>query len=974
MRGSRFGSAAARMLCPLAAAVVVLATVRPAAADDWPMLAHDAGRSGATAEEVKPPVKRAWGRYFHLEGLMPSVQPVVAGDRVYLGTMAGNFYCLGAADGKDVWVRKVGGPVFHTACVTPEGLVVFGAGDGAVYALRSQDGQVAWKFQTAAPLWNSPVAHDRRLYLGGRDGRFYALSAADGALAWQFDAGAPICQSPALDAKRGAVYFTSEDMVVHALAVADGKERWRSERLPGVTARSFYPVVAPDGTVMTNTTPIYNWDRCHRPLDRANDALFGTEELAADATRAAGRYVRLPSWRHTKETNKRFDESARKIMQAPDFFRRATQALQREIQQDPATQCLFLLDPETGRPRAVAPVVYTAFAKSEFTPPLAAPGGKVLTKWCIRLPGTWTGYQPEVNVATIDPATGEMGPVFDESRIDSGKSLGLIADESCQLSVTGRYLLNLNNHHGENLNFFDRSDPERRTFGQYYTTHTHWYGVGIVHRLLRGELDRIDAGQEDLIAGLGDLGYATGNHPCANMPAVAAGGRLFYAGSNKLMALAPAQAAPTFSRAEEIADYGIAPLTEAELKTLYDTWPINWDRVRLRPPDGKWDDLKCHTPAEITYPPGTRANPDEAAAHRADAIADDLLDRYVWEWPVPGALPADAAAQEMRTQLAAAVKELVAQPLWMPYRFQGGKHPSDSLLLYEDPADMLYALALAYPWLEESLQVAAKAYVARQWPQADPVMTLDRYRPDQGSPREFYTVPAGGVEARVFSTGTRRRGPERAYAAWLWAQNTGDWESIRPLWPTLRKAHEWTQASAERDWKNAYTAGLIAACRMAKHFGDAEALEKLLPAARQALRQRIALEWRFSRGNLQGRLADTLWTTWTRWVFLSPEVGRAVREQAGEGAVRLARTHLDVIGPFWYLNWGPVAPTGLENATQLPINVMAGFMAKAYLEGAPAPALRTYADIPACRGDGYWIQRLAIALNASSQPEWRQAR
>ena len=52
----------------------------------------------------------------------------MAGDRVYLGTMAGNFYCLGAADGKDVWVRKVGGPVFHTACVTPEGLVVFGAG------------------------------------------------------------------------------------------------------------------------------------------------------------------------------------------------------------------------------------------------------------------------------------------------------------------------------------------------------------------------------------------------------------------------------------------------------------------------------------------------------------------------------------------------------------------------------------------------------------------------------------------------------------------------------------------------------------------------------------------------------------------------------------------------------------------------------------------------------------------------------
>jgi hypothetical protein len=67
-----------------------------AASSDWPMLAHDAARSGATATEIRPPFERKWYRIFPEEGLMAGVQPVVAGGRVFVGTLAGVVHAVDA--------------------------------------------------------------------------------------------------------------------------------------------------------------------------------------------------------------------------------------------------------------------------------------------------------------------------------------------------------------------------------------------------------------------------------------------------------------------------------------------------------------------------------------------------------------------------------------------------------------------------------------------------------------------------------------------------------------------------------------------------------------------------------------------------------------------------------------------------------------------------------------------------------------
>src|SRR5436189_4859331 len=58
--------------CLCAPVLVLLALITPpasAAGDgDWPVLGHDAGRSGATPTELRPPFARKWYRAFPDEG------------------------------------------------------------------------------------------------------------------------------------------------------------------------------------------------------------------------------------------------------------------------------------------------------------------------------------------------------------------------------------------------------------------------------------------------------------------------------------------------------------------------------------------------------------------------------------------------------------------------------------------------------------------------------------------------------------------------------------------------------------------------------------------------------------------------------------------------------------------------------------------------------------------------------------------
>ena len=126
-------------------------------ADDWPTYRHDTRRSGATASPLAAlDLKPLWRADL---GTDPSACTVADG-KVFAAAVAQHrLAALDARDGRLLWSHVAGGRI-DTPPTVHKGLVLFGAADGWVYALRAADGAMAWRLR-AAP-------DDRRIVAFGR--------------------------------------------------------------------------------------------------------------------------------------------------------------------------------------------------------------------------------------------------------------------------------------------------------------------------------------------------------------------------------------------------------------------------------------------------------------------------------------------------------------------------------------------------------------------------------------------------------------------------------------------------------------------------------------------------------------------------------------------------------------------------------------------------------------------------------------
>jgi outer membrane protein assembly factor BamB len=210
--------------------------VSPVAFADWPVFRHDDRRSGVSDEPLlvdhleevwrwrspRPPAPAwpdaaRWDAYAMLEGLRsmrnydPVFHPVGTGDRLYFGSNADDTVrCLNLDSGDPVWSFTADGPIRISPSIA-EGMLLFTADDGAVYALNRQDGALIWKtpltpdaecFFNDGRLCSFDAARtgvvvDRvnEVAVAGsgvfpwRSSRLTALSLRDGSVVWQRDIG-----------------------------------------------------------------------------------------------------------------------------------------------------------------------------------------------------------------------------------------------------------------------------------------------------------------------------------------------------------------------------------------------------------------------------------------------------------------------------------------------------------------------------------------------------------------------------------------------------------------------------------------------------------------------------------------------------------------------------------------------------------------------------------------------------------------
>jgi len=908
---------------------------------DWPMLAHDGARSGATSTEIRPPFERKWYRLFPEEGLMAGMQAVVADGKVFIGTMRGTLHAMDSDTGKDLWVYRADGAILHT-CAVGAGKVVFGDSSGRVCALNVTDGRFAWSVQTAAAVWNAPLIHRDTVIIGSRDGNLYAIDAATGTSRWKGATEGPLLSSPALDAGKGRVYIASEDMHVYAFEFASGRRIWQSPKLPGVSFRGYHPVIAPDGSVMVTTTPAIG-------LDSFEPVLMGmVKEVFGD----------FASWRHTKEENARLREANFKKMAEPGTYEAQLSYLRKRLTEEPIYQTFFVLDPDTGRQKFVTPIVYAESMNGTGAPPVVTADGKVIVKYQALLRSRYEHYSPFLNVGYLDTATGHITPIMDQSRTYGWHdSLLLVHDEQCQLSAAGRVLINT---HQDNVNAMDLDTLQG--YGQPFCRNIHepqaGEAVSIWATIFRGE--PLPLGKEWLARGTAVYGGGS----VIDTAVAIAGDSFYYVPTHEMNAGAAVIAcrmSPN-GKADKASEPPSTKLTDEE-----------WQNVQERPWD--WDILGFQRLRHVLEAlpgkvPGTAHDPlTQKATERVGKITDRELDPFIWQARVVE-FPDGSDRDGLRARLAAQIRELISQQ-WQPLVFPPGKHPREAYRIFADPTETLFTLARAYPHVDQDLQKDIKQYVKQLRGPGGPLegpagrRTVD---PSAGAVRSYYDIAPDKL-FRLADDITRTE-VARLYPLWLWAQVTNDWEHLERHWAQLKAFADQAPNKIEEDCRNGYLAGLIAYCRIAAHMEDKEAVEKGLRITRQALRERLAYELAHTKGGLIAEVPVSR-SVFARWRHLTPEVGRLVAHYAGPIHKSLMDVYVDYHRPTWHLAWGVETMWRNESPFAFPTMPAEIFAARAWILNESPEQLQRFLDIPWCRADLFYMQKLVSCIEAHGRMNWQ---
>lgn len=208
-------------------------------------LAADGGRlyvtSGyGTVVAVDPQTgKKLWEKSL---GTPIRAAPTAAGDRLFVVTTEGRFYCLAGADGTELWVVR-GLPqqaslLINTSPAVEGDIVVVPYPSGDVLALKVADGSSVWSESLARTRTTSqlaslsdaarPAIDQGTVFAVGHAGRMIATSARTGERLWSLNV--PGTQTPWVAGDSVFVVDTAGQLM--AVARREGKVQW-TVNLPG---------------------------------------------------------------------------------------------------------------------------------------------------------------------------------------------------------------------------------------------------------------------------------------------------------------------------------------------------------------------------------------------------------------------------------------------------------------------------------------------------------------------------------------------------------------------------------------------------------------------------------------------------------------------------------------------------------------------------------------------------------------------
>jgi outer membrane protein assembly factor BamB len=151
-------------------------------------------------------------------------------------------YALDRRSGRLRWRFDTGSPVLASAAAI--GNTVCVGANRAIHGIESASGKQRWRLDAGSFFQSRAAAAGNRFILGGWDNTLYCVEADTGAVVWREQMGrtnggrgrlsfyySPAISSPTV--ADGYVYVCTNDGVLHALSLGDGRERWTARAPAG---------------------------------------------------------------------------------------------------------------------------------------------------------------------------------------------------------------------------------------------------------------------------------------------------------------------------------------------------------------------------------------------------------------------------------------------------------------------------------------------------------------------------------------------------------------------------------------------------------------------------------------------------------------------------------------------------------------------------------------------------------------------
>jgi outer membrane protein assembly factor BamB len=227
---------------------------------NWCQLQRDPQHSGYVPVSISVNYSQAdYNRFqivyrhpFPNERIHSQIQPIIFQGKVIIPTDMGNVYAVNAGTaaspgtGNQLWKYVAGAPIYGSVIAgldsQARAMLYFATALGDVVALDVSGNQV-WKVKLGSRLGFSttPVLAENKIFIGSREGIFYALNSDNGQVLWQYSTGANIMQTAAYN--NGRVFFGGMDMRLYALNTSNGSLAWRTNKIPQMAFKDYYPVI-----------------------------------------------------------------------------------------------------------------------------------------------------------------------------------------------------------------------------------------------------------------------------------------------------------------------------------------------------------------------------------------------------------------------------------------------------------------------------------------------------------------------------------------------------------------------------------------------------------------------------------------------------------------------------------------------------------------------------------------------------------